>query len=306
VTSGSDPFFVVGMGRSGTTLLRMMLTHHPRLALPYESGFLTKYYDEAEAYAPLDADANLSRLIGAILAEPNLKKWDHAFSADRILAAVTTRTVPGVVDAIYSEYATVKGKARWGDKSDYLDRIHLLHQMFPAARFVHIIRDGRDVALSVLKLDWGPNDIVRAAEWWDSYVWLARRVGAVLGPERYLEVQYERLVGNPVAELQRCCTFLGEDYSPAMLEYPGSASAAIPADTRALHHGVDAKPYQQRVFAWKREMHPADVALFNRHAGRMLTELGYDVSPPDVGLPRVALRYLSLVGRRLLVDRPAA
>lgn len=272
---------------------------------PYESGFLTKNHDEAAAYAPLDDDANLRRLVVAILAEPNLSRWDHHFSPDRIATLVETRTVAGVIDAVYSEYAAAKGKARWGDTLDYLDRMHVLNQMFPQSRFIHIIRDGRDVALSVLKLPWGPYDAVRAAEWCDSYVWLARRVGAVLGPHRYMEVRYELLVADPAAELRRCCAFLAEDYSPAMLEYPGQALTAIPSDTRALHHGVDAKPYQQRVYAWKREMHPADVALFNRHAHRMLTELGYDTSLPDVGLPRLALRYLSLVGRRLLDARPA-
>lgn len=294
------------MGRSGTTLLRMMLTHHPRLALPYESGFLTAYHERAAVFGPLDDDQHLRRLVETMLGEANLRKWDHEFQPERVLARVRTRSVAGVVDAVYADYAAAKGKARWGDKSDYLDRMHVLHQMFPAAKYIHIIRDGRDVALSVMKLSWGPNDVVRAAEWWDSHLWLARRIGAILGPERYLEVRYEQLVADPAGELQRVCAFLGEDYSPAMLDYAGGAAAAIPSDTRALHHGVDTAPYQQRVFAWKREMHPADVALFNRHAGRMLTEVGYDVAPVAVGLPRLALRYLTVVGRRLLEAREAA
>ena len=73
-----------------------------------------------------------------------------------------------------------------GIKSDYLDRLHVVHEMFPNAQFIHIIRDGRDVA-TVLKLPWGPEDVVRAAEWWNEHVWVGRRVGAILGPERYLE-----------------------------------------------------------------------------------------------------------------------
>jgi Sulfotransferase family len=300
------PFFVVGVGRSGTTLLRMMLTHHPHLALPYESGFLTGYHERAAAFGPLDDDANLRRVVEAMLGEPAVRRWDHAFSVDEVLGRVRARTVAGVADAIYSDYAAAKGKARWGDKSDYLDRMHVLHQMFPDAKYVHIIRDGRDVALSVMKLPWGPNDVVRAAEWWDTHVWLARRIGAVLGPERYLEVHYERLVAAPADELVRVCEFLGEPFSPAMLDYASGAEAAIPKETRTLHHGVDAAPYQQRVSAWKREMHPADLALFNRHAGRMLSELGYEVPAPAVGLPRLAVRYLTLVGRRLFEARQAA
>ncbi|MGE0816234.1 MAG: sulfotransferase [Vicinamibacterales bacterium] len=300
------PFFVVGMGRSGTTLLRMMLTHHPRLAIPYESGFLTRFEDEAGRFAPLDADENLRRLVEAMLAEPNLRRWDHRFTLEEILSAVTHRSVAGVADTIYGRYAAAKGKARWGDKSDYLDRMHVLYRMFPRAQFIHIVRDGRDVALSVLKLAWGPNDVVRAAEWWDAHVAMARRVGAVMGPERYMEVLYERLVEDPERELRRCCAFLNEAYSPSMLEYAAGAPSAIPADTRSLHHGVDTAPYRTRVYAWKREMKPVDVALFDRHAHRTLAELGYEVPALDVPLPRLAMRYLMLVGRRLLEARTAA
>jgi hypothetical protein len=302
----SAPFFVVNLGRSGSTLLRMMLTHHPRIAVPYESGFLTSYQDRAAEFGPLEDDGNLRRLIEAMLAEPNLRRWDHRFSADSVAAAVRHRSVAGVAESIYADYAAGKGKVRWGDKSDYLDRMHVVHQMFPTAQFIHLVRDGRDVALSVMKLPWGPNDVVGAAEWWSTHVLVARRVGAVLGPEKYLEVQYERLVANPEAELRRCCAFLGEAYSPAMLDYAADAGTAIPPETRDLHHGIDSAPYRRRAFAWKREMHPADVALFNRHAHRMLGELGYEVTTPAVGRSRLAMRYAIVAGRRLMARAAVA
>src|SRR5262245_5934638 len=126
----SPPFFVVGMGRSGTTLLRLMLHHHPRIAIPYESGFVTTYYERRAEYGDLRDDGNCRRLIRDILQEPTLKMWDHVFEVDRVLLNAPERTVPRIVEAIYSEYASAKGKARWGDKSDYLDRMHVVHQMF--------------------------------------------------------------------------------------------------------------------------------------------------------------------------------
>jgi len=85
--------------------------------------------------------------------------------------------VAGLISALYAEYAAAKGKPRWGDKSDYLDRLHIVNEMFPNAQFIHIIRDGSDVAHSALKLPWGPDDVVRAAEWWNEHVWVGRRVG---------------------------------------------------------------------------------------------------------------------------------
>ena len=292
-------FFIVGIGRSGTTLLRLMLHHHPRIAIPYESGFLTAYYEKRATYGDLRDDANCRRLVGDLLEEPTLKMWDHAFDVDRVVANASERSVPGIASCIYSEYAAAKGKARCGDKSDYLDRMHVLHEMFPTSQFIHIIRDGRDVAQSVLKLPWGPDDIVRAAEWWNEHVWVARRVGTVLGPSRYLEVRYEHLVENSERELRRCCEFLGEEYSPEMLTYPQSSDRAIPSERRGQHYNFNKPPDASRVGAWKREMNPYDVAIFNKHARRMLLELGYELSDAPVNRAALGLRYLTILGRRL-------
>ena len=293
------PFFVVGMGRSGTTLLRLMLHHHPRIAVPYESSFLTSYQEQADRFGDLQDDVRLRRLVDSILAEPNLRRWDHTFVPSDVIGRVTARSVAGVVDAVYSDYAAGKGKARWGDKSDYLDRLHLVHQMFPDARFIHIIRDGRDVAQSVLRLPWGPGDIVQAAEWWNEHLWVARRIGVVLGPSRYMEVRYEHLVQEPARELQRCCAFLGEDYSDQMLSYHRDSDAAIPEDRRVQHRGYDRPPDASRVHAWKREMSRSDVALFSRHARRMLLELDYEVPGGGIDPVRLGLAYGSVLAGRV-------
>jgi hypothetical protein len=293
------PFFVVGIGRSGTTLLRLMLHHHPQLAVPYESGWFTRYYEARDSYGDLQRDANCHRLVQDILAEPTLQLWDHTFEAQRIVADARERTVPGLIGAIYSEYALAKNKARWGDKSDYLDRLHVIHEMFPNAQFIHIIRDGRDVAQSVLRLPWGPADIIQAAEWWNEHTWVGRRVGAILGATGYLEVRYEDLVEHPERELRRCCAFLGEDYSPKMLEYHQTSQEAIPHPHRTQHRGFDKPPDLSRVQAWKREMNPIDVALFEKHAHRMLGELGYEVGRTPVSKTAFAFRYLQILASRL-------
>lgn len=292
------PFFIVGMGRSGTTLLRLMLNQHPNIAIPYESGFLADYASRAGSFGSWDDDRTIRRAAEELLAEPSVTRWDHVFDLEDVISRVVTRSPGGVVDALYRAYSAAKGKARWGDKSDYLDRMHEINQLLPGVQFIHIIRDGRDVASSVLKQAFGPDDIIRAAEWWNEHLWVARRIGAFLGPDRYCEVRYEDLVMEPERELRRLCAFLGEDYSPALLSYHEKSDAAIPAETRALHRGYDAPPDQSRVSAWKREMSHIDVALFNRHARRMLLELGYEIPADRVSRVGIALGYLRLFARR--------
>jgi hypothetical protein len=292
------PIFVIGVGRSGTTLLRLMLHHHPRIAIPYESHFIPRYHAELASFGDLGDDANALRLITRILDEDIVKLWDHRFDAQRILARLRERSFSGIIDAVYVDYAAGHGKERWGDKSYYLDQLPIIHLLFPAAQYIHIIRDGRDVAASVLKLSWGPANLIAAAEWWNNHVWLGRRLGAILGGERYLEVRYEDLVEDPVGKLGQICKFLKEEYSPEMLDYHKAAKAAIPSEWQHQHHNVDAPPKTARAYAWKREMDPIDVALFGRYAGGMLAEVGYEVPAIHVNKIRYGIRVLSTLAKR--------
>ena len=294
----SNPFFVVGIGRSGTSLLRLMLHSHPRIAIPYESHFITDYYKNLTKYGNLEENSNFTGLIKDILNEPLTKMWDHSFDLERIIKNSEYRTFRGAIHAVYHDYAKGKGKARWGDKSDYLDRMHTMNEIFPDAQFIHIIRDGRDVANSVLKLPWGPNDIIRAAEWWEKYIWLARRVGAVLGKERYIEVKYEDLVEDPECELKRLCLFLDEEYTPEMLEYHKDSDKAIPDSRKGQHYNLDSAPKRSRSYAWKREMRPSDVALFNRYANDMLKEVSYEIPEIKIGKLKMTLYVARIFFRR--------
>lgn len=294
-----QPFFIIGIGRSGTTLIRLMLHHHPRIAIPYESHFITDYYQNADHYGDLTNEDNLRHLVSDILKEDLLVKWDHQFDVDRVMKSVEHPTLNGVFDAIYRDYAKGKGKERWGDKSDYLDRVHVINKVFPNAKFIHIVRDGRDVANSVMKMTWGPKDIIRAAEWWHAHIWLGIRIGSVLGEQRYLQVHYEKLVEDSEKELKRICEFLGEDYSPKMLEYYKDSKKAIPEDRKGQHYNADSAPKKSRTYAWKKEMSPMNIAIFNLYARPSLQELGYEIPEISIGKMRLALARFFIFSKRL-------
>lgn len=297
----NEPFFIVGVGRSGTTLLRLMMHNHPRIAVPYESHFITSYIDKLPDYGNLDIATNLQKLVVDILSEPLLESWDHTFEESVVLARVARpASLASVIDAIYADYAEAKGKVRWGDKSDYLDRMHLINEVFPKAKFIHIVRDGRDVANSVMKMDWGPADILRAADWWHEHVKMGRIVGRVLGPSRYTEIRYEDLTANPERELARLCAFLGEEYSDSMLRYHELPRSTIPEARRGQHHNTDAPPTRTRSFAWKSEMPKRDQALFCQLAGETLNGLGYEVPEHAVSTRSLAMAKAAVLVKRQL------
>ena len=205
------PLIVLGVRRSGTTLLRVMLDRNPALAVPDESYFVPqlarRHRGAVEPAAFLD---DLRRL-------PTLVEW--GLSPEVVAPHLRPGMATGAaIAAVFEAYAAERGKPRWGDKTPlYMQHLPLLERLFPDALFVHLVRDGRDAALSFLSLPtgimtegWGhPRDAAGFACQWATEVRAARALGARVGAARYLEIRYEGLVADPAAELRRVCDFAG-------------------------------------------------------------------------------------------------
>jgi hypothetical protein len=188
--------------------------------------------------------------------------------------------IGAAIATVYAVYAAERGKARWGDKTPmYMQNLRLLERLFPDALFVHLIRDGRDAALSYLSMPKGlmtetwmqPRDTAAFACQWRAEVKAARRLGRRVGGERYLEVRYEDLVGDVESVLRRISGFARLPYEPAMADYAGNVD-------------VSAKPHQQSLRRpptaglrdWRVQMSPEDIGAFDQVAGDLLAELGYE------------------------------
>jgi hypothetical protein len=270
----ADPVIVLGVRRSGTTLLRVMLDRHPELAVPDESYFVPQL--ALRHRGTVDVDGFLDDLCRL----PTLVEWDLALEA---VAPLLHRgmTTGEAVAAVFEAYAAGRGKPRWGDKTPlYMQYLPTLERLFPTARFVHLIRDGRDAALSFLSVPpgimtegWGhPSDAAGFACQWATEVRPARALGKRVGPSRYLEVRYEALVAEPERELRRICEFAGLEYHDGMLGYVGQTDSA-----RKDHQQRLKEPPRVGVRDWQAEMAPRDVAAFEAVAGDLLYELDYPV-----------------------------
>src|SRR5262249_37007454 len=205
------PFFVVGAERSGTTMLRLMLNSHPNIAVPHESGFITVFYRKLIDYGDLSKKQNAKKILKDISEYGYMKKGGQIQSLEEILS-YPIAGYADLVNAIFTAYAKQRGKMRWGDKTpDYTPHLDILWKLFPGCRIVHLVRDGRDTAISLRSISWGSRSIQRIAEDWRWQTTLAHKVGNVLG-EHYLEVRYEDLVQQPENTLRNICTFLHEPY----------------------------------------------------------------------------------------------
>lgn len=282
---------IVGAPRSGTTLLRLMLDAHPVLAIPPETGFLPIVAalpaDVAGARAAIDTVTNYP---------PDAPAWpDYGIDADLFREADDVRraaTPADVVREFYRCYAERFGKARCGDKTPtYCCHLTAIGALLPEARFVHVIRDGRDVAESIKSLWFSPGAEVeaRAALWRDCVV--AARVQSTSVPGRYLETRYEELVDAPVTVLRRICRFIDLEYQDTMLAYHQGAATrlrehrarirrdgavVVTHEARLQQQALTMTPPQHaRAGAWRTTMAATERTRFEEVAGDLLRELGY-------------------------------
>jgi hypothetical protein len=289
------PFpFVVGSGRSGTTLLRLMLEQHPDLAIPPESYFPVSMRHREPRYrssAGFDLDAFVTDLLG------NVRFQDWGLSESTVRSALHGVEPIDWADAIrrtFALYAEKEGKPRYGDKTPwFIMRINELSELFPESRFVHLIRDGRDVALSLSEVSWGPGGVEESARKWVRDMGRARRRASRLRPGTYMEARYEDLVVDPEPIVRRVAEFVDLPWNDAMLAYHEGAEermsevirefrplggGIITAEERVRQHELVAQPPSaSRVGRWKAEMSPEQQEAFRSVAGKLLVELGYEV-----------------------------
>jgi hypothetical protein len=187
------------------------------------------------------------------------------------------------IRAIYWSYADSRGKARYGDKTpSYMQELDLLERVFPDAQYVHLVRDGRDTALSFLGMRRRPRfnlarprGLASFASQWTLEVEGARELGRRI-PERYHELRYEDLVREPQAELERVSEFLGLGFEPAMLAYHEGVDASTLQD-----HPLLAQPPTAGTRRWQEQMSAADAQVFEAIAGDTLSALGYERAYPN-------------------------
>lgn len=274
----SRPFFIVGCPRSGTTLLRLMLDQHPSLAIPDESHFVVELWHHRHDSRPADV-AEL------VLAHPRFQRW--GVDPDLVRRAVTEarpRSYAELMHLIFAAYAQSRGKPRWGDKSPpYLGYIGRLATIFPTAQFVHLIRDGREVAVSLSGHAWGQPSAIAAATFWRRQVAKGRRAGRRLGRGRYLEVRYEELLRRPHQVLSSICEFLGEPFTPRLLDYRSAAAASVwsgtPGDPDYVDHRHLAEPLTEGIRDWREGLTPGQQQAIDTAAQPLLRELGYSSQP---------------------------
>jgi Sulfotransferase family len=280
--------FIVGVGRSGTTLLRLMVDAHPEVCIPPETGFIPAVSNKLKLYDAIDPRCEFVKAITAFETWP-----DFNLSPNEFYRAIPEPfELSAGIRAFYRLYSARFTKRRWGDKTPiYSSQIPQIEAVLPEARFIHLVRDGRDVALSLRPLWFAPGkDIRTIAHHWKNRIEQTKALSRSC--RHYLEIHYEDLVRQPESELGKICTFIELEYHPQMLNYFNGArkrldeiktrygsdgSLLISKEERLFNHRLTSSPPDRsRIFRWKHEMTREEQREFETEAGDLLKTLGYE------------------------------
>lgn len=281
-----EPFpFIVGRGRSGTTLVRSILDAHSQLSVVNESYFVAYMASNANRYQGPNG-FSLSLYLDDFEKRSKLASWKQDVSdLARILRELQPTSLASAIRRTYGWYASHHAKPKYADKTPvYVMGMDPVAELLPEARFIHVIRDGRDGALSYLEVPWGPATIEEAAFRWKRAVMRGRASGLALGRERYLEVRYEHLIVDPGAVVRTICEFIKLDFEPEMLRYFERGAELTEGMNHPQTRAGLAKPITAGMRDWRRDMSFSQVDRFDAIAGRTLAEVGYERGPRKVGL----------------------
>ncbi|WP_340105374.1 sulfotransferase family protein [Rhodohalobacter sp. 8-1] len=291
------PVFIVGCDRSGTTLLSLILSQSPDLHVTLESGFIPDLYKKRSDYGDFSTAKNrwyFIRDLQTTWATSKTIAFDifglNDEQAEDALKKAAPTDYAGAIDALFNRTAEIQDKNCWGNKTPkYVLHIPLLHQLFPTAKIIHIVRDPRDVSASIVKAGW-TSTIKEAAIYWNEHV-SAGLEGRNLKDGLYYEFKYETLLQHPEEETERICKWLGIGFQDDILHSyrdDDNRSSIVKHDHLFDLIGEPIDP--SRAYAWKKSMSRADIAEIEDVNRDLIKEFNYQLTGTKIPLQRKLYR----------------
>ena len=256
----ASPVFLVGATRSGTTLLRLMLNHHPQICNFGEFEYAVRWYDGDQP--------------------PSLARYQRQLELDRVFRVHGWKIDPQLdyvhlVRSFLQQAVDASGKPIAG--ATVHSRFDCLPTLWPQARYLHLVRDPRDVSRSAIQMGWVGN-VWFGTEYWRDPIMRWQRLQRNLAPDRWLQIRFEDLIQDTKRELRRICDFLGVPYSSAMLQYADETTYELP-DPRLVNQ-------------WRKKLTNDELQWVESECHELMREFGYEpvsakLSPPG---PVTALR----------------
>lgn len=284
------PLFILGAARSGTTMLRLILNRHSQLSIPPESHFLIPLIERLPLRGAL-SQAQTAEACELIATCDRFPSWAMSRpQLERIVRQLEGPSLAELIDAVFRHQIGAAGAdpaCRWGDKTpEYSPYARQLHRLFPSARFIHIVRDGRDVSNSLRSKGWHGWTEHQRGSYWSRIVGGLQKMEHEIGGQ-FLRVTYEELVLDMEPQVARICEFLGVSPEPQMCQFHEDASRHVADYERRaqLHTKLSRPPRSEDCHRWRRESSWLRVLLFEATAGRVMQATGQPLAFGGVWTP---------------------
>jgi hypothetical protein len=285
---------ILGAQRSGTSLLSRMLNQHPEIGVPQESHVYNHFYDIRYLYGDLALRRNQRLLLKDIVSFGDVRLWSPALDIEDVDRNISGSGFGAVVDAMMRSWASKQGKSSWGEKTpSHIDFVDPILGHFRDIKVVHIVRDPRDVCLSMIRARFGPKNHFAAAIAWSKYLSKVRDLKERYAKTKIIEVRYEELLASPETVLKDLCTRLGVEYVDAMLQFYDDEH---PYNTDKTNlENLRRTLMIDNTGKWRREFSERAIATIECIAEVSMTEYGYSLSAerlPEISAVRRVLYQL--------------
>lgn len=274
------PIFMIGIQRSGSNLLRLMLNELPDIAAPHPPHILQRMMPLVRHYGDLNEDKPFSLLVDDVcrLVELNPVPWEGVvLKRGDVASRCRERNLVAVFGAVYDAMAEAQRAKTWCCKS--LANIYYLPEIenyFTDAKYIYLYRDGRDVAVSFSKAVVGEKHFYHIAKEWNEAQQLALSFRKKVPARRFFNLSYEDLTAETEKTVRALCTFLGVGYKPSMLEFYKSGEAKRAASASNLWENVANPVMKNNSRKFLTEARESDIQIFESVAGDSMDSLGYE------------------------------
>lgn len=285
------PFFIVGSGRSGTTLLQALINGHPSIAIPPDSHLYDRISPVIDTYGDFALRANRERFVADLLDDAYIRRWHLHATPKQLASKAASADRTGLVDALFTSYAEQRGATRWGDRTpDHIRCLEAVRADFPDAKLIHLVRDGRDRAVLRRRMIWGPSTAYGIAHEWRDEMLMWSAFCKRHGTTNTLVVRYEDLVSTPRQIMQRIFAFLEETYVDTVAlfaETPTTRPMSIAQSQSQLQlqSSLAQEISTKKIGVYRRTLTRREVEIFEAVARDQLIAYGY---LPEFSTPRPA------------------
>ncbi len=278
-----SPIFIIGTERSGTNLLRLILNSHSHIAIPHPPHIMKNFSNLEPLYGNLNSDLHFKRLIKDVvrMVELHPYPWEIKIDRERIFREAAERNLINIFFAIYNQYLESTQKKRWGCKSTFMIyHVALIRRYYPQAKFLYMVRDGRDVAASAKKSIFNRYCVYYTAQLWKKEQQIGISWLDKLSANDIFLLKYEDLLAKPKDMVGSLCSFLDEPFENSMLDFSTTEEAKKSGSISAAWKNTSKPIIRDNTGKFNKELTEKEIALFEAIASRELAHFSYALITP--------------------------